>query len=81
MIIYSEQFKKHDLMNHPENSLRLNAIMKVLSENNVFEKIPTMEPRPAKRKDILRVHLPEHLEAIESLANNGWGRYRNGYIY
>jgi|TARA_B100002003_G_C14151681_1_gene553955 acetoin utilization deacetylase AcuC-like enzyme len=73
MIIYSEQYKEHDLMNHPENSLRLNAIMKVLSENNVFEKIPIMEPKLAKRKDILRVHLPEHLETIKSLADNGGG--------
>jgi acetoin utilization deacetylase AcuC-like enzyme len=73
MIVYSERYQEHDMRNHPENSLRLKAIMRLLTKEDVFEKVPLVEPSPASREDVLRAHFPEHLEAVKRLAEEGGG--------
>lgn len=51
---------------HPERSERLVAVSRALEP--YLEHLTRVEPRPAGDEEILRVHSPEHLEAITSSA-------------
>jgi|Deesub1362A_J573_1020465.scaffolds.fasta_scaffold00350_31 acetoin utilization deacetylase AcuC-like enzyme len=64
MIVYSEKYLLHNNDTHPENNKRLKSVMNFLTKKDAFEKIPLIEPSPAKKEDILRVHTKEHLEFI-----------------
>jgi acetoin utilization deacetylase AcuC-like enzyme len=70
MIVYSEKYLEHNDKYHPENNRRLKYIMNLLTRKDVFEKVPLVEPIPAKREDILRVHTPEHFEFIRDFSGD-----------
>ena len=40
MIIYTDEFLKHDELSHPENKNRLGYAIQFLEEKGVFDKIP-----------------------------------------
>jgi acetoin utilization deacetylase AcuC-like enzyme len=71
MIVYSEEYLKHNREYHPENKNRLRAIMNLLTREDVFERVPMSVPKPASDEDILRVHTPEHLEYVKSASQKG----------
>ena len=71
MIVYSEEYLKHDREYHPENKNRLRSIMNLLTREDVFEKVPMAAPKRADDEDILRVHTGEHLELIKSTSQKG----------
>lgn len=71
MIVYTEEYLRHDREYHPENKNRLRSIMNLLTRRDVFEKVPIDVPKRADEKDILKVHTKEHLELIKSLDQTG----------
>lgn len=72
-LIYSDEYKKHDTGNHPENQGRLNAIMSSLKNERILDKVDIITPKPATTDDLLRVHSKSHVEHVNNLCNNGGG--------
>src|SRR5665648_586729 len=72
-LIYSDEYKKHDTGNHPENQERLNAIMSSLKNERILDKIDMIHPKSATTADLLRVHSKSHVEYVKSLCNGGGG--------
>lgn len=71
MIIYSEEYQRHDSEYHPENKNRLRSIMNLLTKTDVFEKVPLDKPKMAGEEDILKVHTKRHLELIRGMNQTG----------
>ncbi len=58
-------FLEHDPgPGHPECPRRLEVIERVLEEQKLIEKIRRVEPRPATKEEIVRVHSPEYFERV-----------------
>ncbi len=72
-LVYSEEYKKHDTGNHPENKERLNAIINSLKNEGILDKMDCFSPQAAIKDDILKVHSKEHVEYIKSFCENGGG--------
>jgi acetoin utilization deacetylase AcuC-like enzyme len=71
MIVYSEDYLKHDREYHPENKNRLRSIMNLLTREDVFEKVPLSVPKMASEGDILKAHTQAHLESIKGKSLTG----------
>jgi acetoin utilization deacetylase AcuC-like enzyme len=63
---------RHDTGGHPENAHRLTAIEEALSERDWLG-LERAEAPAADREQLLRVHAPAHVDAIESLSQGGGG--------
>jgi acetoin utilization deacetylase AcuC-like enzyme len=63
---------RHDTGGHPENARRLTAIEEALSERDWLG-LERAEAPAASREQLLRVHDPAHVDAIESLSERGGG--------
>jgi acetoin utilization deacetylase AcuC-like enzyme len=63
---------RHDTGGHPENARRLTAIEEALSDRDWLG-LERLEAPAAEIEQLLRVHGPGHVEAIESLAERGGG--------
>lgn len=72
-LVYSEDYKKHDTGNHPENKERLSAIINALKKEGILDKIHCASPQTATKEDILRVHSKAHVEHIKSFCEKGGG--------
>jgi len=72
-LVYSEEYKKHDTGNHPENKERLDAIINSLKKEGILDKIDCFSPQYATKDDLLRVHSKEHVEYIKSFCEGGGG--------
>ncbi len=75
MIVYSPRYLYHSQEFHPEHRGRLKAIMAHLEAHGVLEKVPLVEPRPAEKEDILRVHMEAHFENVRERASKGSGYF------
>jgi len=62
ILIYSDEFLKHNKIGHPENKERLLAIKNILDEN----KYKTIEPIDVKIEGIEKVHSEEYLNFLKS---------------
>lgn len=71
MIVYTEEYLKHNEGYHPENKNRVRSIMNLLTKEDVFEKVPVVLPKRADEEDILKIHTKEHLELIKSTGQTG----------
>ncbi|MGZ7159575.1 MAG: histone deacetylase family protein [Methanobacterium sp.] len=72
-LVYSDQYKKHDTGNHPENQDRLNVIINSLKDEGICDEINVLIPKPATENDLLRVHPQNHIEYIKKLCEQGGG--------
>ena len=63
---------RHDTGGHPENARRLTAIEEALAERDWLG-MERIEAPAADREQLLRVHRPEHVAAIEALSERGGG--------
>jgi acetoin utilization deacetylase AcuC-like enzyme len=63
---------RHDTGGHPENARRLTAIEEALSARDWLG-LELVEAPEAERDQLLRVHDPAHVDAIEQLAERGGG--------
>jgi acetoin utilization deacetylase AcuC-like enzyme len=60
-------FREHDSgEGHPERPARLDALRHGLKEAGLEDRMRAMEPRPASREELLRVHGPGHLDRVEA---------------
>ena len=59
---------------HQERPERLGAVIDGCREAGIGDALVAVEPRPATREQILRVHTPDHLERIEEVVRAGGGR-------
>jgi len=66
-IVHDPLFLLHDTGNHPEQPTRLRAIEERLRARGFWEKAAVIEPAPALRADILRVHTPEMFDLVTGL--------------
>ncbi|MFQ5887106.1 MAG: histone deacetylase [Candidatus Hydrothermarchaeales archaeon] len=73
MIIYSERYLEHNMEYHPENNNRLRRTMSLLTKKNVFDSVALIEPEPANKEDILRVHTDQHMKLISEMSHKGGG--------
>ncbi len=71
MIIYSEKYLEHNQEYHPENNRRLKTAMNFLTREDVFERVPLMEPKAAGMEDVLRAHSRGYYESMEGLSHEG----------
>ncbi len=71
MIVYSERYLEHNLETHPENSSRLQIILKFLKDKDIFSKIPLKNPRTATDEELLMAHSKEHVLRIKSACESG----------
>ena len=62
----------HDTGPHPENAQRLRAIEAALDSDGWLG-LEVTEAPPATREQLLRVHSPAHVDAIEEFCRNGGG--------
>lgn len=58
---------------HPERPARLSAVLAAAGDARVRELIVPVEPEPASRADLERVHPAAYLDRIDSLSNGGGG--------
>ena len=73
VLVYSDEYKKHNTGSHPENQERLNAIVNSLKNEGIWDKIDVISPEPATKDDILRVHSKSHVEYIKNFCEGGGG--------
>jgi acetoin utilization deacetylase AcuC-like enzyme len=52
--------------NHPENPSRVEAILKKLNEEKIFDKVELLKPRQALETEILLAHTIDHMELVRS---------------
>ncbi|WP_228714570.1 histone deacetylase family protein [Posidoniimonas corsicana] len=67
-------FLQHDTGRHPENAGRLRAIDERLDQSGLPGRCSTPEWAPATLQELLRVHTPGHLDALDALAHRGGGQ-------
>jgi acetoin utilization deacetylase AcuC-like enzyme len=73
-IFYSEKFLDHRTgANHPECPQRLQAIVECLKASEIAEQILWQKPKPATRDQLLWVHEPALIEAVEQTTQRGGG--------
>ena len=59
---------------HPERPERLEAVLAGIRRADLDEAMTELEPRPAEREDLLRVHPEWYLDRIEAICDGGGGR-------
>jgi len=59
---------------HQERPARLGAVIDGAREAGVADALVALEPRPATRDEVLRVHSKDHVERIEEVVRAGGGR-------
>src|SRR5437660_5175483 len=58
---------------HPERRSRLEAVDRGIADVQLGGDLVRLEPRPAERNELARVHDPRYLDAVERFANAGGG--------
>jgi acetoin utilization deacetylase AcuC-like enzyme len=63
----------HDGGNHPERPSRITAVMAGVSDLRLGADLAVVEPAPASREDLARVHDPGYLDELEAFSRRGGG--------
>jgi acetoin utilization deacetylase AcuC-like enzyme len=78
-LVSSLEFKKHQTgVGHPETPRRIEAALKGLSDAGLMEKLVKIEPRPATRADLLRVHSEPYIEVARRDVESGMRNLSTG---
>lgn len=72
-LVYDPIYLEHDTGNHVERADRLRAIMDLLEQEQLFEKLIVFKPRQAALEDIKLAHSPEYISRVEKMAQAGGG--------
>lgn len=59
---------------HPERPARLDAVLAGARDADVVDALVPVEPRPATRDELLRVHTARHVDRVENVVRSGGGR-------
>mgnify|MGYP001180641796 FL=1 len=71
--VYDPIYLEHNRPGHPENARRLERILQVLNERGMLDHLRQLEPRPATREELLRVHTERHVDHVKEMAQRGGG--------
>lgn len=72
-LLYDERCLEHDEPTHPENARRMQAILALLDASGIRSDLVAIPGRPATEREILAVHQPRLVEALQFLAHEGGG--------
>ncbi|MDW7649875.1 MAG: histone deacetylase [Bacillota bacterium] len=72
-IVYHPDFFIHTKDSHPEKKERLQAILSLLKQENLFSRLQQLAPAPASVGDVARVHTRQHIEFIRTLCEQHKG--------
>jgi acetoin utilization deacetylase AcuC-like enzyme len=70
-IIYHPDFFLHTDDYHPEKKERLQAILSLLKEEHLFDKLQQLAPVPAVVDDVAKVHTPDYIRSVQDLCERG----------
>jgi acetoin utilization deacetylase AcuC-like enzyme len=70
-IIYHPDFFLHTNDYHPEKKERLQAILALLKEEHLFDKLQQLAPVPAVVDDVAKVHTPDYIRSVQDLCERG----------
>src|SRR5262245_41428204 len=75
ILVFSlDEHDHHDTgRHHPERAARLDAVMRGVDEARLDDAVVRGTPRPATHDELVRVHDPRYLAAIEEFAAEGGG--------
>jgi acetoin utilization deacetylase AcuC-like enzyme len=71
--VYDPIYLEHDLRGHPENQQRLKAILRVLEEHNILDRLTTIPAEPVTMERLERVHTTRYVEQVQRVAQRGGG--------
>jgi acetoin utilization deacetylase AcuC-like enzyme len=71
--VYDPIYLEHDLRGHPENQQRLKAILRVLEEHDMLERLTPIPAEPVTMERLERVHTPDYVEQVQHVAQRGGG--------
>ncbi len=72
-IVYSDIYLNHDTGSHPETARRLVALMAHLEREGLLAGRPVLEPYPAPRDAITKLHDADYVDALERFCAAGGG--------
>ncbi len=71
--VYHPIYLEHNLPSHPENARRLKEIIRLLEDEQVLKRLQPVEPRPATKEELERVHTPTYIKRVKQMAEGGGG--------
>ncbi len=71
--VYDPIYLEHDLRGHPENQQRLRAILRVLEDHRMLERLTHIPAMPITAAHLERVHSPRYIELVRRVAQQGGG--------
>ena len=71
--VYDPVYLEHDTGQHPENAGRLQAIMALLEESGLKQKLSHITPRAATTDEIGLVHTADYIAYIQAITKKGGG--------
>jgi acetoin utilization deacetylase AcuC-like enzyme len=72
-IVYSEEYNRHDNPSHPENSKRLQAIIKEIKKAPFYKDLEFIEPKILKEEMLKSVHSEEMIQLVKEVSFDGGG--------
>jgi len=70
-IMYSDEFHKHNNMEHPENAERLKVMMSELKKSQILKEVEIIEPKILSEKILYDVHSEEMIGQIKEISTHG----------
>jgi acetoin utilization deacetylase AcuC-like enzyme len=73
-IVYSEEYNRHDNPSHPENSKRLQAIIKEIKKAPFYKNLEFIEPKILPEEMLKSVHSEEMIQLVKEVSfdEGGW---------
>lgn len=71
--VYDPIYLEHNLPGHPENRNRLEAIMSLLEEQGVLERMVKLPASPISIERLERVHRPDYIRTVKQMSESGGG--------
>jgi len=72
-IAFDPIFQKHDFVGHPENAKRLESIISLLKESELYEKLSARISRDAEIEEISLCHSEDYVKYVKSFCESGGG--------
>jgi acetoin utilization deacetylase AcuC-like enzyme len=71
--VYDPIYLEHDLRGHPENQQRLKAILRVLEQYGMMERLVSIPAMPISMERLERCHTRSYIEQVRRVAERGGG--------
>jgi len=70
-IVYSEEFNKHNNMNHPENAERLNVMVEEIKKLSFYKDLEFVKPKILPEEMLYSVHSEDLITQIKDISSKG----------